>query len=476
MTGIDMKTVDGQPTKVAGETIDTLKAGLRGRVLAPGDPDYEETRRIWNAMIDRRPGLIVRCAGVADVLTCVAFARDANLLTAVRGGGHNIAGSALCEGGLLIDLSLLRSVHVDPWQRTAVVEPGALLADFDHEAQQFGLATPLGINSTTGVAGLTLGGGFGWLSRKHGMTIDTLISADIVTAAGDLLRASAQENADLFWAIRGGGGNLGIVTSFTFRLHPVGPQVTAGLIVYPFDDARAVLPRYRDLAGRASDDLTCWSVLRQAPPLPFLPQDVHGKEVVVLALCHVGAPDVAERDIAPLMELGTPVGVHVGPMPFAAWQQAFDPLLAPGSRNYWKSHNFARLDDGAIGVMIDYAGRLPTPQSEIFIAQLGGATSRVPPDATAYPHRDAEFVMNVHTRWESAADDQRCIDWARAFFRDTAPFATGGAYVNFIMDDEDRVASAYGANLKRLTEVKRKYDPNNFFRLNQNVTMRQAAA
>ncbi|MFA7429999.1 MAG: FAD-binding oxidoreductase [Rhodospirillaceae bacterium] len=476
MTGIDAKTLEGTSTTLPSEDIDHLRAGLRGQILTGEDPDYEGCRQVWNAMIDRRPGLIVRCMGVADVLACVAFGRAKNLLTAVRGGGHNIAGSAVCDGGLLIDLSLMRGVRVNPWDRTAVVEPGALLADFDHEAQTFGLATPLGINSTTGVAGLTLGGGFGWLSRKHGLTIDNLLSVDVVTAAGELVHADERDHADLFWAVRGGGGNLGIVTSFTYRLHQVGPEVTAGLIVYPYDNAGQILRGYRGLCAQASEDLACWSVLRKAPPLPFLPEAVHGTEVVVLALCHIGGQDAAQRDIAPLMELGTPAGVHVGPMPFAAWQKAFDPLLAPGARNYWKSHNFAALDDRAIDVLVDYAGRLPTAQSEIFLGHLGGATNRVAADATAYPHRDAEFVLNVHTRWDAAADDGRCVDWARAFFRDTAPYATGGAYVNFITDDEDRVAAAYGTNLQRLMEVKQAYDPTNFFRMNQNVTRRQAAA
>lgn len=476
MNGIDFKTLDGQTTTVPPEAIEGLKSRLRGRTIAPDAVDYDDVRSIWNAMIDRRPALIVRCAGVADIRACVSFARDANVLTAVRGGGHNIAGNALCDGGLLIDLSEMRSVRVDPWQRTAVVEPGALLSDVDHEAQQFGLATPLGINSTTGVAGLTLGGGFGWLSRRLGLTVDNLLSVDVVTADGQLIQANEQANEDLFWAVRGGGGNLGIVTSFTFRLHEVGPMVTAGLIVYPFADARSVLRQYRDAAASMPEELACWTVLRKAPPLPFLPDDVHGKEVVVLALCHQGGEENAQRDIAPLMELAAPVGVHVGPMPFAAWQKAFDPLLAPGARNYWKSHNFTALEDGAIDAMIDYAGRLPSPQSEIFIGQLGGATRRVPADAMAYPHRDAEYVMNVHTRWEDPADDARCVEWARAFFNDTAPFATGGVYVNFISEGEDRVAAAYGGNLQRLIAVKQKYDPGNFFRLNQNVVTQQVAA
>ncbi|OKO69275.1 FAD-linked oxidase [Bradyrhizobium sp. AS23.2] len=467
--------MQGGTTALATETIAALQQTLRGSVCLPGEAGYDDARTIWNAMIDRHPGMAVRCRGAADITNAVRFAREHGLLLAVRGGGHNIAGNAVCEGGLLIDLSQMRSVRVDPTRRTARVEPGATLGDFDKEAQAFGLATPLGINSTTGVAGLTLGGGFGWLGRKFGLTADNLISADVVTADGKLLQASASDNSDLFWALRGGGGNFGVVSSFEFRLHPVGPMVLSGLIVYPFARAKELLSGYRRVAAKAPDELTVWVVLRQAPPLPFLPPEVHGKEVLVFALCYAGDEGAGKSALEPLRALGEPIAEMIGMQPYAAWQTAFDPLLTPGARNYWKSHNFLELSDGLIDILASYAARLPTPECEIFIAQLAGATSCVPLDATAYPHRDANFVMNVHTRWREPADDRRSIDWARQLFAETAPHATGGVYVNFMPEDEsDRVSSAYGANYARLAALKAKYDPDNLFRLNQNV--RPAAA
>jgi FAD/FMN-containing dehydrogenase len=370
----------------------------------------------------------------------------------------------------MLDLSQMRSVRTDPARRVAQVEPGVLLGEFDREAQAFGLATPLGINSTTGVAGLTLGGGFGWLSRKYGMTIDNLLSADVVTAAGELVRASAEENPELFWAIRGGGGNFGVVTSFEFRLHKVGPEVLSGLIVHPFDRSGELLRSYREVVAKAPEELACWVVLRKAPPLPFLPESVHGKEVLVFALCYAGDMEAGKRAVAPIEALGQPIANVVGPHAFTGWQAAFDPLLAAGARNYWKSHDFTSLSDGAIDTVLNYAGRLPSPHSEIFIGHLGGAVSRIPGDATAYAHRDVEFVMNVHTRWESASEDGACIGWARDFFGATAPFATGGVYVNFMTQDEDgRIQAAYGGNYARLAALKARLDPENLFRANQNI-------
>ncbi|AQV93296.1 FAD-linked oxidase [Cupriavidus necator] len=452
------------------EHIEALKAQLRGRLLQPQDSGYDEARRIWNAMIDRRPPLIVQAAGTADVIATVNFARDNGVLLSIRGGGHNIGGLAICEDGMVLDLSQMKSVRIDPHAQRGYVEPGATLRDFDHEAQAFGLATPLGINSTTGVAGLTLGGGFGWLSRKFGTTVDNLVSAQVVTADGKLVRASADENADLFWALRGGGGNFGVVTMFEFRLHPVGPMVYGGLIVYPLEQAATVLPAYRELFKSMPDELTVWVVLRQAPPLPFLPPEVHGKPVAILAICYIGPPDKGPELVEPLRKLGTPYGEHVGPMPLAAWQQAFDPLLTPGARNYWKSHNFAGLDDGLITMLIEQIGKLPSPQCEIFIGAMGGQTNRVAVDATAYCSRDANFIMNLHGRWDAPADDDKCISWAREVFRAAGPYALGSVYVNFLTQEEsDRVGAAYGPNYDRLVEVKRRYDPSNLFRHNHNI-------
>lgn len=457
-------------THLPADSIDGFKSTIRGDVLLPADAGYEDARRIWNAMVDRRPAVIVRCSGVADIINSVAFARDRELAVAVRGGGHNIAGNAVCDGGLMIDLSPMKSVRINPETRRAYVEPGALLSDFDHEAQVFGLATPLGINSTTGVAGLTLGGGFGWLSRQHGLTVDNLVAAEVITADGKRVWASADTHSELFWAIRGGGGNFGIVTLFEFQLHPVGPEVLTGLIVFPFEQAKRLLTQYREYVDTMPDDLNVWAVLRQAPPLPFLPETVHGKEVVIFPFFYTGDTEEGMRLIEPLRRFGQAHGEHIGSQPYTAWQQAFDPLLTPGARNYWKSHNFTALQDGALETVIEYAGKLPSPQCEIFIGLIGGQASRVAADATAYAHRDAKFVLNVHSRWETPAEDNRCITWAREFFEAAKPHATGGVYVNFLTQDEsERIAAAYGPNYDRLVQLKNRYDPQNLFRLNQNI-------
>ena len=450
--------------------IDEFKAHFQGDVLLPSDAGYDEVRQIWNAMIDRRPALIARCTRPEDVVQAVKFGRKQSLLVSIRGGGHNIAGNAICDDGLMIDLSPMKSVRVDAKARRATVEPGCTLADFDAAAQAHGLATPLGINSTTGVAGLTLGGGFGWLSRKYGMTVDNLLSADVATAEGSQVRASARENDDLFWGLRGGGGNFGIVTRFEFQLHPVGPDVLSGLIVFPFEQAKSVLTQFARFTETMPDELNVWMVTRKAPPLPFLPASVHGKEMVALAICYAGDPTKGKKLIEPLRGFGTAHGEHIGVQPYTAWQQAFDPLLTKGARNYWKSHNFSRLNDGAIGAIIEYASKLPSPHCEIFVGTIGGQTARVAPDAMAYSSRDANYVMNVHGRWESAAEDERCIAWAREFFAKAQPFASSGAYINFLTQDEtDRIAFAYGATYKRLVDLKKKYDPTNFFRMNQNI-------
>ncbi len=470
MTELMVRTLDGPTKAISSATLATLRGALRGSVALPGEAGYDAARQVWNAMIDRRPALAVRCLGAADVMQAVKFARDEGLLLSVRGGGHNIAGNAVCEGGLLIDLSLMKSVQIDPQARIARVEPGALLADFDKEAQAFGLATPLGINSTTGIAGLTLGGGFGWTTRKFGLTIDNLVAAQVVTAEGQLVRASAREHPDLFWALRGGGGNFGIVTLFEFKLHALGPEVLSGLVVHPFAAARGLLPQFRRLVAAAPDELTIWAVMRQAPPLPFIPAEWHGKEVLIFAACYAGDMKEGEKAVQPLRALGKPIADVIGPHSFAAWQAAFDPLLTPGARNYWKSHDFADLADGAINAIVDAAGRLPSPECEVFIAHVGGAMGRVAPDATAWSNREPHFTMNAHTRWRDPAQDAACIAWARQLFDAAAPFATGSVYVNFMPEDErGRTEKAYGKNYRRLAEIKRRYDPDNLFRINQNI-------
>ncbi|MGA9537511.1 MAG: FAD-binding oxidoreductase [Desulfobacterales bacterium] len=454
----------------SNEKITNLKDKVKGEIVLPGDPSYNEVREIWNAMIDRRPAVIIQCAEADDVPHAISYARDNGLEISVRGGGHNIAGSALCNNGVMIDFSKMTAVKVDAQKKRAYVEPGATLGDFDKAIQAHGLATPVGINSTTGIAGLTLGGGFGWLTRKYGMTVDNLISAKMVTADGRNIQVSEDENADLFWAIRGGGGNFGVVTQFEFALYPVGPEILAGLLVFPIDQAKQVLEKYREFVKSAPEELSIWVVLRKAPPLPFLPVAVHGKEVVVLAIFYAGDIAEGEKFIDPLRSFGDAYGEHVGAQPYVQWQQAFDPLLTPGARNYWKSHNFIELSDGALDTIIEFVGKIPFPQCEIFLALIAGAANRVSSNAMAYGHRDAKFVLNVHGRWDEAAQDEIGIAWARAFFKASAPYASAGVYVNFMTEDEgDRVAAAYGVNYARLKQVKKKYDPKNIFHNNQNI-------
>lgn len=470
-----LRTLADGTVPVSDSELAGLRAGLRGSALLPGETGYDEARTIWNAMIDRRPGLIVRAMGAADVMATVAFASQRGLVLSVRGGGHNIAGNAVCEGGVMLDLSLMRSVRVDPAARRAHVAGGALLSDVDKETQAFGLMVPTGINSTTGIAGLTLGGGFGWTSRAFGLAVDNLLSVDVVTADGTLRRADAGQHPDLFWAVRGGGGNFGVATSFEFQLHSLGPQVIAGLVLHPLAEATAVMREYRRLLAAAPDALSVWLVLRQAPPASFVPAAWHGREILVMALCHTGPLADAEASVAPFRAIGAPIADLVGPHPFVGWQQAFDPLLAPGARNYWKSHDLRELSDAAWEILLDAAQRLPTSESEVFIGQLGGRINRVPADATAFSRRDVAFVVNIHTRWRDPAQDPACIDWSRKLFQALAPQAMGSVYVNFMPADEaDRIPGAYGANLARLAEIKRRYDPGNLFRLNQNIALAKA--
>ena len=447
-----------------------LGESVRGKLIKPGDGNYDESRKIWNAMIDRKPALIVQAANADDVSSAIKFAVANKLDITVRGAGHNIAGNCICDGGLMIDFSAMKKVQVDADKKIALVQPGATLKDFDAEAQKYGLATPVGINSTTGIAGLTLGGGFGWLTRKYGFTIDNLLSAEVVTVDGKKLKASDKENTDLFWAIRGGGGNFGVVTEFEFKLHPVGPEILAGLLVFPFDQAKSILNQYKNFITTTPPEFNVWVVLRKAPPLPFLPEDVHGKEVVVLAIAVVSEFDKGEKLIESIRGFGEPVGEQIGRMPYVNWQQAFDPLLTPGARNYWKSHNFIELKDDALDLMVEYAGKLPTPQCEIFIGYLEGKFNTVPVNEMAYPNRDLKYILNVHGRWDDANQDKMGISWARDFFTATSKYASAGAYVNFMTEDEqDRVTKAYGPNYNKLVDIKKKYDPNNLLKHNQNI-------
>jgi len=451
--------------------IETLKKNFRGEVLLSDDDGYENARQIWNGMFDRRPAIIVRCIGTSDVLNAVNFARDNNLLIAVKGGGHNSAGNAVCDDGIMIDLSLMRRVNVQPKEKTVRVDGGALLGDMDYETQLYGLVVSGGgIVSHTGVGGLTLGGGFGWISRKHGLAINNLISAEVVTADGKLLTASATDNPDLFWGIRGGGGNFGIVTSFEFRCVELGPKVYSGLIVKKFEDVKVYMQFHREYVRGLPDEMTAWMVVRHAPPLPFLPKDVHGKMVVVVPFVWLGNEAEGAQLVQPIREATTSHAEAIGTNPWVGWQSGFDGLVEHGARNYWKSHHLKELSDGCIDRIVEFAESMPSDEIEVFIPHMEGAPSRVPEDATAFAHRKTPFVLNIHTRWRNASDDEKCLAWARDFHRATEPFAQG-VYVNFLSDEgEDRVRAAYTPEVwDRLVQVKKKYDPNNLFSMNQNI-------
>jgi FAD/FMN-containing dehydrogenase len=442
---------------------------LRGSLIQPDGEGYDEARAVWNGMIDERPALIVRCAGTADVISAVKFATAHAIPISVKGGGHNIAGRAVEDDALLIDLSAMNSIRVDPAAKTARVEPGVVLNELDHETQAFGLAVPAGYNSTTGIAGLTLGGGWGWLSRKHGLTVDNLVSADVVTAEGELVHASEDENAELFWGLRGGGGNFGIVTSFEFRLHEVGPTVLAGPIVHPFEDAETVLEGVREFTASAPNEATVWTVIRHAPPFPFLPEAYHGRKVVIMATFYAGEVAEGEAVLQPLRDLGDPIADAIGPTRYVDWQRAFDGLAPAGARHYWKSHNFDELTDAMIATFIAYGKTIPTQDTMIEIPHLGGAMNDRPVDATAYPHRGFQFTMNLHTMWTDPGQDEECIAWAREMHDAMAPHATGGVYANFVPEADGDQQAAYGPNYERLVEVKNAWDPENVFALNHNV-------
>ncbi len=446
-------------------------AAIRGTALKPGDAGYDEARRVWNGMIDRRPAVIVRCSGTADIIACINFAREQGLPLAVRGGGHNVAGTAVCDSGLVVDLSALKSIEVDPEARTVRAQPGLLWGEFDRETQAFGLATTGGIVTHTGIAGLTLGGGIGWLMRRHGLTSDNLYAADVVTADGQVLRASESENADLLWGIKGGGGNFGIVTAFEYHLHPIGPEVLAGVILHAAEQAPNVLRFYRDYVAAAPDDLTTIVNLRRAPPAPFLPPHIHGRKVVVIAVCYAGRIEAGERVVAPLRQFGAPLIDLIRPTPYLAHQGMFDASVPHGLRYYWKSHYLGPLDDAAIDMLIAHAWRASSPASYTILFHLGGAIRRVGGSAAAFEDRSAEHALNINAVWTDPQATDEHIAWARNFWEAMHPMSTGGVYMNFLGEEgEERVRAAYGPEkYRRLMALKRKYDPTNLFRLNQNI-------
>ncbi len=454
-----LKQRDG--TKVTQAAIDTFRHEFKGQALFPGDDDYESARHIWNASIDKHPGLIARCSSAADVVRAVKFARANNLLVAVKSGGHNVAGRALCDDGLVIDLSAMKRVSVDAGTRTVHVQAGALLGDVDRETHLHGLAVPAGVVSKTGIAGLTLGGGVGWLVRKYGMTIDNLLGCEVVTAEGELITANADTNADLFWGLRGGGGNFGIVTSFVFRAHPV-KTVLGGLLLYPRDDATAVLRHYRAFMASAPEELTAYAGLISTPD---------GVPVVGMIVCYCGV-DLAEgeRALAPLRTFGTPILDAIEPMPFPVMQSLIDNSFPDGAHNYWKSTFLKELSDDAIDVLIEHANRAQSALSAVVLEFYGGAPTRVGPADTAFAQRDAQYNVGITGQWLGAAESDTHIGWTRALFDALTPYSSGSYLPNFLSDEgPDQARTAFGSNYARLVELKTKYDPSNFFSLNQNI-------
>ena len=450
--------------------LDELGASFGGELVRPADPTYDEQRRVWNGSIDRRPALIARCTGVADVIAAVRFARDSGLLVAVRGGGHSFPGHSVCDGGILIDMGPMRGIRVDPEARTARAQAGTLWGELDRETQQFGLATTGGIVTHTGVAGLTLGGGIGWVQRKHGLTIDRLLSVDLVTADGEFVKASATENPDLFWGVRGGGGNFGIVTEFEFSLDPLGPTVVAGPVIWPIAESPKVLRFYRDWIAEAPDELMTIVVQRRLLPLPFVPPELHGELVLSIACCYAGPVEEGEQVVRPLKEFGNPVLDVCKPKPYLAHQAMFDASFKHGWWYYFRSCDVGELNDDVIDVMVDHGSRIVSPITSIALWQMGGAVRRVGDSQTAFNGRDAAFTFNINGNSETAEGFETERQWARDYWSALGPHHTS-VYVNFLMDQgEEAVRQAYGSEkYDRLKALKRSYDPGNLFRLNQNI-------
>ncbi len=448
--------------------VSELREQVAGRVITPDEADYDAARSLWNAMIDLRPAVIVRCHGTADVRLAVQFARTTGLEVAVRGGGHNVAGNASTEGGVVVDLSQMRSVIVDPNRRRAICEGGATLADYDRETQQFGLASPTGAISMTGVAGLTLGGGLGHLMRKYGLACDRLVGAQLVTADADVLNVDAASHPDLLWALRGGGGNFGIVTRFEFELDPVGPIIYGGLLAYPAQRAAEVFRAYRDVV-ESNDEIGLNLLFLTAPPLPFVPPEMQFTPIIGISVCWCDDPAMGESIIEPLRAIGPALDL-VGPMPFVALQQMFDAGFGPGKRSYWKSGYLSRLDDATISSFIESATAIPSPFSIVECQPLGGAVARLASNS-ACGNRDAAYLYNVVAAWEEPSNDDAQVAWARDFHLNMSQHATGGVYVNYLTSDEaERVTEAYGDNrFRRLAHVKATYDPTNMFHRNQNI-------
>lgn len=446
------------------QAISEIAPAFGGQLLQPSDAGYELARRVHNGLVDKRPALIAQCRGTADVVDAVTLARKLKLDVAVRGGGHNVAGRATIDGGLMIDLAPMKGIHVDPKLRTARAQGGVTWAEYNRETQIYGLATTGGVVSSTGIAGLTLGGGLGWLMGKYGLALDNLLSVDIVTAEGKVMKASADENDDLFWAVRGGGGNFGVATSFEYRVHPVGPTITGGLVAHPFDRARDVLRFFRDVTARLPDEFMVFGGLIHAP-------DGSGTKLVAMVICHCGSLEAGAAATRPIKQFGSPVLDAIGPMPYCQLNSMLDAAYPKGALNYWKSSFLTRLDDEAIDRLIACFAKCPTPMGQLLIEHFHGAAVRIGVGDTAFPHRKDGYNLVVLSEWMEKADTDRCVAWARDTYTAMAPFFASGRYVNYLGDDEvgDPAAAAYGPNYRRLQQLKSKYDPNNFFHMNQNI-------
>lgn len=452
--------------------IRAFEARLSGSLIRPSDAEYDQARRVWNGMIDRYPALIARCTGVSDVIAAVNFAREQNLLVAVRGGGHNVAGTATCDGGLVIDLSPMKGIQVDPNARTARAQAGVVWGELDRETQRFGLVTPGGEVSETGIAGLTLSGGMGYLRRKYGLSCDNLISADVVTADGRFLKASADETPDLFWGIRGGGGNFGIVTSFEYRLHPLGPEVMAASVIYPYEQAETVLRAWRDYTADLPDEVTSACNIWSVPAIPDFPEVWHNQVVIMVEGLYAGTIEDGKRALQPLREFGTPLADLSGPTRFTALQSEFDSFVPAGNLYYWKSINLDALTDDVVDLTLEAGMNRPTAQTLFVIRHLGGAINRVGAEETAYGDRSALYNLSFDTCWIDPADTERCIAWTRAVWEQAAQHTSKGVYLNFpgfLEEGDALLRRAYGTNYDRLVALKTKYDPDNLFRLHQNI-------
>jgi len=461
MTDLSIATANGTPTILEETIVQAFAAGLRGPLLRPAEDGYDGARRVWNGMIDRRPALIARCAGAGDVMAAVRFAREHELLVSIKGGGHNITGNAVCEGGLMIDLSPMKGMRVDPVNRTVRAQAGLNWGEFNRETQAFGLATTGGVVSTTGIAGLTLGGGLGWLMSKHGLSCDNLLSADIVTADGNFLTASAEQNPDLFWGLRGGGGNFGVVTSFEYQLHPVGP-VLAGMLIYPREKSGEVLRFYREYARTCTDELTAFAAMMTSP---------EGASVVAVLVGYIGDLAEGEKLLAPVRKFGTPLADTVGPMSYVELNSLLDAAVPYGGvQRYWKSSFLKELGDDVLDIMIDRAETMRAPMSMVGFFHMHGAATRVDRDATAYSLRDDQWDYDVISQWVDPAESPDHIRWTREYWTAVEPYATGEVYVNHLDAEEaGRLRGAYTRNYDKLVALKNKYDPTNLFRMNQNI-------